>query len=225
MTSSIVVASKKLDSDEEQTLTYLLTIWRLAFLHRRSPHRQASVTSSLSAWVSPSKRRPTDVVFGEEKKRISWLCLAKAIRAGRLRTKADRWKDWTKTWRKPRTPIRLLRNGYDSDHDVTCIRAITRCWGLPRLCRSTAVDVTLNSTRAPPELCAVLGPQHAHQWHCVLKSKVARKYKYFSRKCGDFFCSNHHLPYADNGQSKIMWGIWMKYCTRVGSKMGTQTKK
>ena len=41
-----------------------------------------------------------------------------------LRTKADRWKDWTKTWRKPRTPIRLLRNRYDSDHDVTCIRAI-----------------------------------------------------------------------------------------------------
>ena len=115
---------KKLDCDEEQTLTYLLTIWRLAFLHRRSPHRQASVTSSLSAWVSPSKRRPTDVVFGEEKKRISWLCLSKASRAGRLRTKADRCKDWTKTWRKPRTPIRLLRNGYDSDHDVTCIRAI-----------------------------------------------------------------------------------------------------
>ena len=23
----------------------------------------------------------------------------------------------------------------------------------------------------------------------------------------------------------IMWGIWMKYCTRVGSKMRTQTKK
>ena len=22
-----------------------------------------------------------------------------------------------------------------------------------------------------------------------------------------------------------MWGIWMKYCTRVGSKLGTQTKK
>ena len=124
MTSSIVVASKKLDCDEEQTLTYLLTIWRLAFLHRRSPHRQASVTSSLSAWVSPSKRRPTDVVFGGEKKRVSWHCLSKASRADRLRTKANRWKDWTKTWRKPRTPIRLLRNGYDSDHDVTCIRAI-----------------------------------------------------------------------------------------------------
>ena len=28
--------------------------------------------------------------------------------------------------------------------------------------------------------------------------------------------------YADNGQQKNMWGIWMKYCTRVGSKMGTQ---
>ena len=40
-----------------------------------------------------------------------------------------------------------------------------------------------------------------------------------------FFCSNHHLSYADNGQQKIMWGIWMKDCTRVGSKMGTQTKK
>ena len=141
MTSSIVVASKKLDCDEEQTLTYLLTIWRLAFLHRRSPHRQASVTSSLSAWVSPSKRRPTDVVFGGEKKRISWLCLSKASRAGRLRTKADRWKDWTKTWRKPRTPIRLLRNGYDSDHDVTCIRAIHdgRVWQGPLLARREAV--------------------------------------------------------------------------------------
>ena len=31
--------------------------------------------------------------------------------------------------------------------------------------------------------------------------------------------------YSDNGQQKLMWGIWMKYCTRVGSKMGTQTKK
>ena len=40
-----------------------------------------------------------------------------------------------------------------------------------------------------------------------------------------FFCSNHHLSYADNGQQKIMWGIWMKYCTRVESKIGTQTKK
>ena len=40
-----------------------------------------------------------------------------------------------------------------------------------------------------------------------------------------FFCSNHHLSYADNGQKKMMWGIWMKYCTRVGSKIGTQTKK
>ena len=39
------------------------------------------------------------------------------------------------------------------------------------------------------------------------------------------FCSNHYLSYADNGQQKIMWGIWMKHCTRVGSKMGTQTKK
>ena len=48
---------------------------------------------------------------------------------------------------------------------------------------------------------------------------------YFSRKCGDCFCSNHHLSYADNGQQNIMWGIWMKYCTRVGTKMGTQTKK
>ena len=36
---------------------------------------------------------------------------------------------------------------------------------------------------------------------------------------------NHHLSYADNRQQKIMWGIWMNYCTRVGSKMGTQTKK
>ena len=51
-------------------------------------------------------------------------------RAGRSRTKADRWKDWTKTWRKPRTPIRLLRNGYDSDHDVTCIRAILLEWSI-----------------------------------------------------------------------------------------------
>ena len=27
------------------------------------------------------------------------------------------------------------------------------------------------------------------------------------------------------GNKKNMWGIWMKYCTRVGSKIGTQTKK
>ena len=27
------------------------------------------------------------------------------------------------------------------------------------------------------------------------------------------------------GNKKIMWSIWMKYCTRVGSIMGTQTKK
>ena len=27
------------------------------------------------------------------------------------------------------------------------------------------------------------------------------------------------------GQKKIMWSIWMKFCTRVGSKIGTQTKK
>ena len=40
-----------------------------------------------------------------------------------------------------------------------------------------------------------------------------------------FFCSNHHLSYADKGQQKVMWGIWMKYCTRVGSKIGTQAKK
>ena len=120
MTSSIVVASKKLDCDEEQTLTYLLTIWRLAFLHRRSPHRQASVTSSLSAWVSPSKRRPTDVVFGGEKKRISWFAFPR-------RAEQVVWEQKLtdeKTGRKPRTPIRLLRNGYDSDHDVTCIKAI-----------------------------------------------------------------------------------------------------
>ena len=40
-----------------------------------------------------------------------------------------------------------------------------------------------------------------------------------------FFCSNHHLSYADNGQQNIMCDIWIKYCTGVGSKMGTQTKK
>ena len=39
------------------------------------------------------------------------------------------------------------------------------------------------------------------------------------------FCSNHHLSYADNGQQKIMWGIWMKYCTRVGVENGHSNEK
>ena len=47
----------------------------------------------------------------------------------------------------------------------------------------------------------------------------------FPRKCGDFF-----FAYIINFYQmlitwkKIMWGIWMKFCTWVGSKMGTQTK-
>ena len=54
--------------------------------------------------------------------------------------------------------------------------------------------------------------------------KVAQNETLFPENVVIFFCSNYHLSYADNGQQKIMWGIWMKYCTRVGSKIGTQTK-
>ena len=59
----------------------------------------------------------------------------------------------------------------------------------------------------------------------LISIKVAQNKILFPKMWWFFFCSNHHLSYADNGQQKIMWGIWMKYCTRVGSKMGTQTKK
>ena len=47
----------------------------------------------------------------------------------------------------------------------------------------------------------------------------------FPEKVVIFFCSNHHLSYADNGQQKIMWGIWMKYCTREGVENGHSNEK
>ena len=97
MTSSIVVApKKKLDGDEEQTLTYLLIIWRSAFLHRRSPPRQASVTSSLTApWSLP--RRDAPRMSSSVVRRSAFPGFAFPRRAESFENKADRWDDWTKT--------------------------------------------------------------------------------------------------------------------------------
>ena len=68
-----------------------------------------------------------------------------------------------------------------------------------------------------------------HGFDCInwpLTSKLRQlRTKYFSWKCGDFFLLKSSYIICWLQAQKIMWGIWMKYCTRVGSNMGTQTKK
>ena len=76
------------------------------------------------------------------------------------------------------------------------------------------------------ELKMEVSTQHPFvQYYLCFSYKGSSERNTFPENVVIFFCSNHHLSYADNRQQKLMWGIWMKYCTRVGSKIGTQTKK
>ena len=74
-------------------------------------------------------------------------------------------------------------------------------------------------------------PYSLRKSNCLLplsgssKLKVARNETLFPKMWWFFFWSNYHWSYADKGQQKLCVVFWMKYCTRVGLKIGTQTKK